>query len=272
MQNIEVHLIKAFTKNPSEGNPAGVIFDTDDFSEDLMIKISAKLGFSESAFISKSEKADFKIRFFSPKQEVNLCAHATIAAVHALKEAKQITKNLITQETKIGLLEVESSKDGLIFMTQAKPEFVEYEIDQTEVANLLGLEDSDIENYPLKIVSTGTPKLMIPIKTLQSVLKIQPDLEGIKEYCQKSGARGFYPFTFETKSKESEFHARQFNPLAGINEDPVTGIAAGALGAYIRDFKLLPKTRFIIEQGYSMNKPGQIFVDTTIKSKSVATP
>ena len=93
--------------------------------------------------------------------------------------------------------------------------------------------------------------------------KIKPDLEGIKEYCKNTEARGMYPYTTETIEKESDFHTRQFNPLAGINEDPVTGVAAGALGSYIKEHKLSNKTRFVIEQGYIMNKAGKMIVDVS---------
>ena len=81
-------------------------------------------------------------------------------------------------------------------------------------------------------LSTGTAKLIIPVKSLDILYGIKPDLDGIKEYCKRTETKGFYPFTFETK-ENSDFHVRQFNPLAGINEDPITGVAAGALRAYI---------------------------------------
>ncbi|MEK7673455.1 MAG: PhzF family phenazine biosynthesis protein [Patescibacteria group bacterium] len=262
-----VHLIKAFTKNPHEGNPAGVVFDADDLTDNQMIQISADLGFSESAFISKSEKADFKIRYFSPTQEVNLCGHATIATFHLLKQEGKIQAGQFTIETKAGLLAVECAEDGLITMTQFDPQFLPYESTKTQIAKLLNLKENDLLNFPLKIVSTGTPKLIIPVKSLEVLLSIKPDLEGIKQFCIESGARGFYPFTSETISADADFHARQFNPLAGINEDPITGVAAGALGAYLKHFKLSPKTNFVVEQGFSMNKPGLIFVDVTDKIK-----
>ncbi len=94
-------------------------------------------------------------------------------------------------------------------------------------------------------------------------MKIQPDLEGIKEYCRKTESRGIYCYTTETMEENSDFHARQFNPLAGINEDPITGVAAGALGSYIKKHKLSDKTKFIVEQGYNMKKAGKMIVDVS---------
>lgn len=266
-------LVKAFTKDKTQGNPAGVIFDADKLSEEQMMKISADLGFSESAFVSQSDKADFKIRFFSPKQEVDLCGHNTIAAIHALLENGKIqldnseTKE-ITIETRAGILPIECHKDGLIVMTQAEAQFGEDSHDKKEIAKLLGISAEEIlDDYPIQTVSTGTPKLMIPVNSLETLFNIKPDLEGIKNYCPAHGVKGFYPFTLKTMEENSDFHARQFNPAAGIDEDPITGVAAGALGAYIVKHKILDKNNFIIEQGYCMNKGGMMYVTINDKVK-----
>ncbi len=268
MKNVKVKLVKAFTQNPAEGNPAGVILNADKLSSISMLKIASELGYSESAFVLSSSKADFKVRFFTPTQEMNLCGHATIATIHALVEAGYINKvGVMTQETKAGLLDVEYQKDGLIIMTQATPEFFNYKADRKRIAQLLGLKIKEITDWPIEIVSTGTPKLIVPISTLRSLLTIKPDFEAIKQFCIETGARGIYPFTIETQSRNTDFHARQFNPLAGVNEDPITGVAAGALAAYIKKFNLLSKKRFIIEQGFIMNKPGMIFVNIESKVK-----
>ncbi len=256
---IEVKLVKAFTKDKNQGNPAGVILKADNLTDKKMIQVTNELGFSESVFIQRSDKADYKFRFFSPKQEVGLCGHATIAGFHV------VTKNspkMYTMETKEGIFPIACYEEGLIFMQQKNPEFFNYKSDRGEVSTLLGISKSDLLDYPLQIVSTGTPKLIIPIVSLDVLFKIKPNLKGIEEYCKRTGARGFYPFTFETKDN-SDFHARQFNPFAGIDEDPITGVAAGALVTYIVRNKLSDKTKFIIEQGYIMNKSGKIFVDVS---------
>lgn len=256
------HIVKSFTKDKNHGNPAGVIPDSDVLSATQMLFISQQLGFSESVFIRKSKKADFNLRFFSPIQEVGLCAHATIAAVHVLAETGQIKRRNIVAETNTGIFSVSREKDGMIIISQKDPKYLRLEPDKKMVAKLLNIKEKDILQHPIRIVSVGTPKLIIPVSSLDVLFSIKPDLEGIKEYCKKSGARGLYPFTFETKERGSDFHARQFNPLAGINEDPVTGVAAGALCAYIKHHKLSDKNKFIVEQGYCMNKTGKIIVET----------
>ncbi|HYD35747.1 MAG TPA: PhzF family phenazine biosynthesis isomerase [Vitreimonas sp.] len=265
--SLTVKLVKAFTRNQAEGNPAGVVLDANSLTDEQMLEISAQLGFSESAFVQKSDQADFKVRFFTPTQEVDLCGHATIATFHALVEANVIDvdgKDSVTiiQESKAGLLSVTVYKDGLIVMTQPQPEFFQIIDDNDKVASLLALKSEDLDlAYPTQAVSTGSPKLMIPIKSREQLFAIQPQLKEIAEYCKQHGVKGFYPFTTDPIDHDSDFHARQFNPLAGINEDPITGVAGGALGAYAVHHHLSNKNTFVIEQGYIMNKPGKIYVE-----------
>ena len=264
IMQVKVKFVNAFTERSKGGNPAGVIVDADNLTDSQMMDISSKLGFSESAFVQKSKNADFKVRFFSPTQEVDLCGHATIAIFHTLIELCKIDfgtldTKIVTQETRSGILPVECNKNGLIVMTQKKPKFYQFENDRELISKLLGIKLTDLMDYPIQSVSTGVSKLIIPVKSLDVLYRIIPDLDGIKEYCNDKGINGFYPFTFETK-ENSDFHARQFNPLAGIDEDPITGVAAGALGAYIVRHKLSEKKQFVVEQGYILNKPGKMYV------------
>lgn len=262
-----VTLVKAFTQNKEHGNPAGVILHADSLSDQQMQAIAKHYNFSECVFVQKSEKADFKTKFFSPTQEVDFCGHATVAAFFCLsKEFFKTSKKpiIFTQETKKGILEVFCYPDGLIVMQQQDPITIDYTIDNNEIADLLGISPADIIGNP-QIVSTGTPKLIIPVKSLKALFTISPNFPAISEYSLKSGSKGLYPFTTETIESGSDFHARQFNPLAGINEDPITGIAAGALGSYIATEHLSNKKTFVIEQGHIMNKFGKMFVDVSDK-------
>lgn len=256
-------LVKAFTKNPAQGNPAGVILFPENVSDAQMIEIAKDLGFSESVFVFKSDKANYKLRFFTPTQEVDFCGHATIAAWHELLnqelDLNDLASEVYTQETKAGIQSVSCFKDGFIEMRQAKPIVSDPKIEKDEVADFFGINNDEISEYPLEIISTGVPKLLVPVKSLEILFKIKPNLEAIKKYCESSGARGVYVFTNETTEISSDFHARQFNPLAGIDEDPVTGVAAGALSVYAVRHKLLPKNTFIIEQGKIVGKFGKMY-------------
>lgn len=260
----KVFLVKAFTKDKNAWNPAWVVFDADSLDYEQMLNISKKLWFSESVFISKSNKADFKLRFFSVKEEVDLCGHATIAAFYALVKKWKIDfwnrfKKILTQETNLWILNVECDKSWFITMEQKVPEFHVIESDRGKISRLLNIKVDDLGNYPIQSVSTWAHKLIVSIKSLEILLKIKPDFDSIISYCKEKSTRGLYLFTFDTL-ENWDFHTRQFSPLIWINEDPITWIAWWALWAYAVKHSLLGKTDFVIEQWYIMSKFGRIYV------------
>jgi PhzF family phenazine biosynthesis protein len=261
-------LVKSFTKDKKAGNPAGILLQADKLTDRQMQHIATELGFAETIFVLASDKVDFRLRFFAPNHEVDLCGHGTVAAFHTLLErgfinlGRNAMKEL-AQETRAGLLAVTCHKDGRIVMSQTDPTFGQIEGDRTRVAELLGISESNIAELPVQTVSTGTPKLLIPLRTLGAVRSIMPDLEGIKAYCRATSARGFYPFTMESPIPSTDFFARQFNPLADENEDPVTGLAAGALGCYTKEYRLYDKEDFVIAQGYDLGMGGNMYIDVS---------
>jgi len=263
-----VFLVKSFTQDKNFGSPTGIVLDADDLSEQQMQAIATKLNFAESAFVLASEKADYRLRFFAPNHEVALCGHATIASFHLLAEQGRITFGekdhvILTQETSAGLLQVTCHKDGRVVMSQKEPTFGVIETDCDRVAGLLGISAADFLDYPVQVVSSGTPKLLVPLNSLKALRAVTQDSEGIKQYCRETEAKGIYPFTMESPIPDTDFFARQFNPLADENEDPLTGVAAGALGCYAKKYKLLAKEQFIVAQGYDLNMGGNMLVDVT---------
>lgn len=259
---IKIHLVKSFTQNADQGNPAGVILNADNLSDQQMLSIAKHCNFSECVFVQKSDVADFKTRFFTPTQEVDYCGHATIAVFYLIARTENDNPKIVTQETKKGIFQITCSSNGLVVTEQADPTVIDYQVNNQDISDLLNIPMQAIIGEP-QIISTGIPKLIIPIDSLGTLFKINPDFAGIKKYCQISGARGFYPFTAEVIDVDSDFHARQFNPLAGIDEDPITGIAAGALASYLVSHNLSNKKSFTIEQGAIMNRFGKMYVDVS---------
>ncbi len=269
---IEALLLKAFTTDPRYGNAAGVILDANNLSDRQMLEIAQTLGFSESAFIQKSDKADFRVRFFASKQEVDFCGHATVATFCLLVEQGVITFGNeesveVTQETKAGIFPVVCYKSGRIMMTQSNPTFGEAIQDKLQIAKLLGINEDDIDiDLPIQSVSTASPKLIVPVKSLDALKRVNPDLPGILNFCQAHEPSGFYVFTHETVDTDADFATRFFNPTVGIDEDPATGVAAGALACYA-DRYIFNSTQkqCVIEQGLTMHMPSTLYVDITNK-------
>lgn len=253
------------------GNPAGVVLDGENLTEEQMREVAEKVGFNETAFPLKSDKADLRIRFFTPGHEINLCGHATMATIYALK-----TKGLLgdrtdfTIETKAGVLPIRlNSNDGLyITMRQAVPQFQEFNGSFQELALSMGIEESDIETELRTLYgSTGTWTLLIPIKSLAAFKRMKPNNKLFPNILKEMPRASIHPFCVETYDTNAHMHARHFSsPFSGTIEDPVTGTASGVMGAYYaRYIKKESETSLslLIEQGQEIGRDGRIRVTVT---------
>ena len=257
---VKVFTLNSFAKTPTGGNPAGVVLTTDDLSEKQMMQISEKVGFSETAFVQKSNKADFKVRFFTPTDEVDLCGHATIATYFLMWNKNQIKSGSYKQETKAGILGIEIEKEGTIFMNQNLPRFFE-ELDKPKIADSLNIPVGYIDPaLPIQIVSTGLKDIFVPITSIDRLYEIQPNSKKMSAINKQTGTIGYHVFTLETKFN-STAHCRNFAPLYGIPEESATGTSNGALSCYLYKHGKISNSqlsRLVFEQGYLMNRPSEI--------------
>lgn len=145
MSEKTVYIANAFTANGEHGNPAGVVLDAQDLDESQMLDIAQQVGLSETAFVSESDDADKRVRFFTPTEEVDLCGHATIATWSLLKSLGRISNGEYTQQAMAGVLGI-SVQDDVTFMEQAQAVFSEI-VSADEVAFLLGIEVDDLHAF-----------------------------------------------------------------------------------------------------------------------------
>jgi len=274
---INVRKINAFTESLEGGNPAGVVLDSPNLTDKQMKHVSKVLSVSETAFVFPSKKADYKIRFFSPYVEVDLCGHATIATFFTMALDEIFSKNIntiITQETKSGVLPVDIYfSDGIVdrvMMTQATPKYKDIFLDISILADSLNISVDEIDDsLPKQIVSTGLFTLPLCIKAFDILKSINPNFEKIKKLCSRFGVGSFHLFTFDTIESDSIYHARNFAPVYGINEDPVTGTANGAVCSYLIKNKIIKDRNLICEQGDIIGRPGRVFVEIDLDKVKV---
>ncbi|UOQ50164.1 PhzF family phenazine biosynthesis protein [Gracilibacillus caseinilyticus] len=273
MRKITVYHYDAFSKKAGKGNPAGVVLNGEQLTDEEMQETALKVGFNETAFPLPSDVADLRIRFFTPGHEMKLCGHATIATVYALK-----TKGLLadktewTIETNAGTLPVSlhtMDNDLLLTMQQASPAF---NGSVKNLANSIGLNENEIrEDIPVVYGSTGTWTLLIPIKELASFQKMKPDTKRFPAILQENTRASVHPFCMETIDPEADMHARHFSsPYSGTVEDAVTGTASGVMGAYYATYMnpdFAGSLQLLVEQGHEVGKDGRVLVDVSRKKE-----
>lgn len=267
-----------FAEEPFGGNPVAVIPDATDLTEREFQQIAREMNLSETVFVvpPTDAAAVVKLRIFTPTQEIPFAGHPVIGTFFVLGSlqkfplAQPVTRYVF--ECNIGLFPVElhvvdGRVDG-VMMTQPKPQFLgtaESIQDLYEVSLALGVNKTAIAEtrLPIEVVSTGLPVAIVPIRTLTAVKSIQADPAGIKEVCDKLGANGIMVFTPVTVEEWADAHTRMFAAPIGIWEDPATGSASGALGAYLVKNGVVdvgPTTEVFMEQGYEIDRPSRITV------------
>lgn len=255
------YIVEAFSDKLFGGNAAGVVI-YDDISDSYMQSVAAELRFPETAFIKPVDNDKFDIRFFTPNSEIELCGHATIASFSALRDAGYINKNgIYYMNTRSGLLPVHVD-DNFIMMEQALPvkgaEFDDIRL-LAEIVNISVEEigDSQFKLMP-QIVSTGLFDIMLPVKTKESLYRINPDFIKLSEFSKRYDVVGVHAFTLDEDKYTA--NCRNFAPLYGINEESATGTSNGALTYYLYLNGIIKEfcRDYHFKQGESMNRPSII--------------
>jgi PhzF family phenazine biosynthesis protein len=260
-------LVDAFTDEPLRGNAAGVVPDAAGLTDEQMQAVARELGASETAFLLPADDADAdrRVRYFTPETEVDLCGHATVGS-HALLYADgTVGTGTHALATNVGVLDVEVASGGRVWMTGTEPEIREVEVDYDRLGSALGVDPAAMRDVgadlPVAYASTGLPFLVVPVNFLEHVGNADPDMGAIADLSDEFGVAGVYVFTFDTLDAESTLHARMFAPGAGVPEDPVTGTASGAAGAYLDRFGAVDTDALRFEQGHFLDRGGVVHVE-----------
>lgn len=263
MKRVSVKVINAFSIDGKGGNPAGVVLNADDLTSVEKQTVAATLGISETAFVSKSVRAGFKLEFFTPNKQIAHCGHATIATFSYLKRIGLISGNQSSKETIDGNRDIFFS-EAIPFMEQTAPSYKKVEADLEAILSSLSIDQSDLlsPNSP-SIVNTGNSFLIVPVAGKDILNSLKPDLDKITRYSEKHDLVGYYLFT-PLLEERIDASARMFAPRFGINEEAATGMAAGPLGCYLFDRRLTTKSELVIGQGDYMLVPSPSLISVNL--------
>ncbi len=272
--NLSFEWVDVFTDRPYAGNPLAVFTEPGDLSSERMQRIARELNLSETTFVLSPtlEGADFKVRIFTPMQELPMAGHPTLGTADVLARQGRIARqgdvSHVVFEEGVGPIPVEihweDDRPGRIVMTQPEPVFGRILDDRAAIAAMISLEESDLAELPVRVVSTGPPILFIPLAGLAAAEAASLRLTEWQELLAGTDAETMLLFSLETRDPSADVHARLFAPAFGIPEDPATGGAAGPLGAYLVHEGVLGRdghARFSIEQGLEMGRPSRLEVE-----------
>lgn len=257
---MKYYIVDAFTDQPFGGNPAGVVLlDSDAFpEEELMLKVAAELRYSETAFVVQHSDNEYTVRYFTPKAEVELCGHATIATFAMLHHENGLTGRCLCH-TKAGDLAIEVG--DRVMMQMATPQIVKTIDEPEEIYRALGAVDYT-PALPVMIVSTGLPDFMIPIGDVETLNRLQPDMEAVSAITKKYEAVSFHVFAFGNDGYTA--HVRDFAPLYDIPEESATGTANASLTHYLQQNGCIASAGdFSFLQGEAMGRPSVVATRVT---------
>ncbi|HLE71554.1 MAG TPA: PhzF family phenazine biosynthesis protein, partial [Vicinamibacteria bacterium] len=265
-----------FTDRPFTGNPLAIFPEAEGLTSEEMQSIAKEMNLSETTFVLPPTdlKARFRLRIFTPASELPLAGHPVVGTCFVLAERGMIPleegTNRIFQECKAGVLPVDivvrGGKVEEVVMTQSPPRFFDEYDNRALLAAAVGLPEGELlpDGLPAQVVSTAVPQLIVPAASLHHFGRIELDLAAMRQVLRETESDCFMIFTRECIQAEGTVHARMFAPGLGVVEDPATGSASGALGAYLVKHGLVearPTARILVEQGYEMGRPSSIHVE-----------
>ncbi len=272
--------VDVFTDRPFGGNPLAVFPEAEGLTDEEMQDLAREMNLSETTFVlaPRERGADFWVRIFTPAAELPFAGHPVIGTHFTLAHLGRVPLRepvtTVRFELGVGVLPAElhvvNGRVTRVVMTQGRPTFHAQVDDVADLAAGLGLPAAAIQKtgLPVEVVSTGVPQMMVPVRSLAEVQSIDPhrlNLAFLDRVCRAVGTKTVLVFTPETERPEATVHVRVFVPFLGIPEDPATGSANGALGAYLVRHRAVPLTaptvRIQCEQGKEAGRPSTLNVE-----------
>ncbi len=265
--------VDVFTKVPYLGNPVAVVLEAEGLAAEQMRQIAAWTNLSETTFVLPpvSDKADYRLRIFTPSTELPFAGHPSVGSAHAVLETRNVNSGngRLVQECGAGLLGIEVLGEGAdrqIFITCPAPS-----IDVLNESILAPLEEAlqaelSAACSPL-IVNVGPKWLIVEFPTSELVQQLMPNALLIKELSIELGITGITVFGFSDR-KDIPIYVRSFAPAEGIDEDPVCGSGNACVAAYLKEHGLLQPVGdcYVANQGQEVSRNG--FVSIKVGSQT----
>ena len=248
MPNLSFKQVDVFTDKPFLGNPVAVVIGAERLDGEEMQRIANWTNLSETTFLLKSEKADYRLRIFTPRQELPFAGHPTIGSAHAAIESGFVEKkSRLKQECGIGVLDL-VVEDGKIFVRAPQTRIADVRRTLPFAAKLLRID-------------VGAVWIVGEVADAKALAELKPNMETLATFSLDHEATGVTLFA-PSGEKSSAIHVRSFAPAHGINEDPVCGSGNIAVAAYLRQTNGVKRfgERYVARQGMQLGRDGRVFM------------
>jgi len=256
--NHEVLRYTAFSTDPQGGNPAGIVLDARGMLEAEMQAVATEVGYSETAFLMPRDDGAFDVRYYSPLAEVSFCGHATIAAMVA--HAQRHGPGMRRLHTRAGEVRVDVDDAGVATLVSVAPRVVPLEeVDLEALLVALRWKAGDLDDTLTPAIAyAGAWHPIIPVRERERLARLDYDFDALAALMAQ---RGWTTVNLVWRESADVLHARNPFPPGGVIEDPATGAAAAALGAWLAHRNALsPQRRFVVRQGDDLGRPSRLDV------------
>ena len=248
MQNLAYEVVDVFTDRAFAGNPLAVVLDADELSTEQLQSIAREFNLSETSFPMKSDAdgADYKLRIFTPAQELPFAGHPSIGAADVMLRLGRVSAGTVVQSCGAGLLPLQVGADA-VTLSGGEPSWTE-PIEPAGLLASVGLTDADLAGVPRR-AGCGLDFTFLPVHA-EALDRVDVDLRAVAAY----GGAGVSVFAWDGETAR----ARVFAAGAGVPEDPATGSAGVALGVFLVVSGLAVadgETAYQVVQGVEMGRP-----------------
>jgi len=255
------HLVDVFARERYAGNQLAVVEDAGSLGDEEMQAFAAEIGFSETTFVGGRSADGWDVRIFTPEAEIPFAGHPTIGTAHVVRERLADGRpDSVVLDLPVGEIPVEAREHGggeALWMTQQPPEFGP-ELPRESLADVLSLGVGDLDaGWPVQVVSTGLPTIVVPLGSRTALTDIELDGEAYRAVTGDREAKNVLAFCRDPRRDGNDLAVRVFAPFYGVPEDPATGSSNGCLAAYLVRHRVLggDAVDVRVEQGYEMGRP-----------------
>jgi trans-2,3-dihydro-3-hydroxyanthranilate isomerase len=287
MNKLNFYIVDVFAVEKYTGNQLAVFTDalakdgaiaSIALSDDQMQRIAKEINYSETTFITSTNLRDggYDVRIFTPKKELPFAGHPTLGTAYIIqktiinKPTETVNLNL-----KVGQIPVtwqnRGEADEVLWMRQNQPTFHQI-LEASALVPVLNLDLDEIDSrFPIQEVSTGIPFIIVPLKTHDSLKRIQINRDKYFELVENTQSKEILVFCPETYAPENDLSVRVFAEYLGIPEDPATGSANGCLAGYLVEHSYFGEkpVDVRVEQGYEIGRPSLLLLKAQKSGDSI---